>query len=63
MSEIVLLKMFADEELWHELDYGKADDNIMWINLEDMLKNFGQVCVCKYNSDYINTSLCLKLKH
>ena len=45
------------EELRHELDYEKADDSIMWINVEDMLKNFGQVCACKYNSDYINTSL------
>jgi hypothetical protein len=31
----------------------------MWINIEDLLKHFGQICVCKYNIDYINSSLNL----
>ena len=37
------------EQLRHQLDYEKADDSIMWINIEDLLKNFGQICVCKWN--------------
>jgi hypothetical protein len=35
----------------------------MWINVEDMIKNFGQICVCKYIPEFINTSLTLKFKH
>lgn len=47
------------EELRHQLNYEKADDSILWINIEDMLDNFGQVCVCKYHPEYLNTSFPL----
>jgi hypothetical protein len=47
------------EELRQQLHFEKADDGIFWINIEDFVENFGQVCVCKYNKNYISTSLPL----
>ena len=42
-----------------QLNYEKADDGMFWINIEDFVENFGQICACKYNKNYINTSLSL----
>lgn len=47
------------EELRHQLGYEKADDSIMWINIEDMLTNFGQVCVCMV--DYQKRNTCMEI--
>jgi calpain-15 len=41
------------------LHFEKADDGIFWINIEDFVENFGQICACKYNKNYISTSLDL----
>ena len=47
------------ENLKKELEYKKADDGMFWMNLEDFIENFGQICVCKYNKNYVSTSLQL----
>ena len=48
-----------NQELKEQLNYEKADDGMFWINIEDFVENFGQICACKYNKNYINTSLSL----
>lgn len=45
------------EELRQQLKYEKADDGMFWVNIEDFVDNFGQLCACKYNKNYISTSL------
>lgn len=47
------------EELRQQLKHENADDGLFWINIEDFIQNFGQICVCKYNKNYINSSLPL----
>lgn len=49
------------EELRQQLHFEKADDGVFWINIEDFVQNFGQICVCKYNKNYISTSIPLQL--
>ena len=43
-----------------KLNYEKKDDGIFWMNIDDFVSNFGQICACKYNKNYINTSIPLK---
>lgn len=45
------------EELRNQLHFIKGDDGIFWINVEDLVETFGQVCVCKFNKNYLSTSL------
>jgi calpain-15 len=40
-------------ELKEKLKFVDADDGTFWMNVEDFHQNFGQVCSCKYNKDYV----------
>ncbi len=48
------------EELREQLNFQKADDGIFWICIEDFVENFGQLCACNYDKNYVSTSLPLK---
>ena len=47
------------EELKKQLNFQNKDDGIFWINIEDFTQNFGQICCCHYNKNYISTSIPL----
>ena len=47
------------QELRQQLQFEKADDGKFWISIEDFVESFGQVCSCKYNKNYLTTSLPL----
>jgi calpain-15 len=48
------------ESLKKKLSYKNANDGTFWINIDDFISNFGQICACKYNKNYVNTSLLFK---
>lgn len=48
------------QELREQLNFQKADDGMFWIGIEDYVQNFGNVCVCKYDKNYVSSSLPLK---